>query len=292
VRFRWTRYHRTVVSVIHQPFPMLGRRRAQAWRYQPAFRRPCHFHEESEFNLVAGGWGVFTVGDREIRVEAGDLLWFIPGVEHYLKDASEDFDLFVVGFCPDLLAAFDREHQAAPSFSRPVERVDPAMCARISDLLVDAPESADDLGVERRLLCLLRELSRRPHEEKRKLGHQTATVLLADREARRDDIARKLASNRWDVSRRFNRDHGISLSEFRNRLRTLELIRLLDAGETNLTRGAMDAGFGSYSQCHRVIRALLGTAPRELLNHDFRAALAERFEPLGSGRVDPLVSAR
>jgi AraC-like DNA-binding protein len=279
------------MSVIHQPFPMVGRRRAHAWRYQPAYRRPCHFHEESEFNLVARGCGVFTVGDRELRVEAGNLLWFIPGVEHYLKDASDDFDLFVVGFRSDLLAAVDREHHAVSSFTRPVERVDPATCARLSALLVDAPESADDLGVEHRLLSLLGELSRRPQQKTPTLGHRTAAVLLADRDARRGEIARKVASNQWDVSRRFNLDHGISLSEFRNRLRTLELIHLLDAGEKNLTRAAMDAGFGSYSQCHRVIRALLGTAPRELLKHDFRVALAERFEPFGSGRVDPPVSA-
>ena len=48
---------------------------------------------------------------------------------------------------------------------------------------------------------------------------------------------------------------------YRARQRMLQLIRLVDAGR-DLTSAASEAGFGSYSQCHRVFHAELGCAPK------------------------------
>jgi AraC-like DNA-binding protein len=103
---------------------------------------------------------------------------------------------------------------------------------------------------------------------------------LARPETRRDELARLLGRNRGDFSRRFRRDQGMSLSDYRNRLRVLEFLRLLEAGASNLTWAALDAGFGSYSQCHRVFRALLGLSPRDYVRAELRERLSEQFDPL------------
>jgi quercetin dioxygenase-like cupin family protein len=134
----------SMVALVHQPFPMPGRRRAQSWRYQPAFRRPRHFHEEAELNLVVKGRGVFTLGPREVSVQAGALLWFPPGLDHYLLSASEDFDLFVVGFHVELLEALRREDRARVSFVRPPERLVDATWRRCGEVLALAQTSGDD----------------------------------------------------------------------------------------------------------------------------------------------------
>jgi AraC-like DNA-binding protein len=47
-----------------------------------------------------------------------------------------------------------------------------------------------------------------------------------------------------------------------------------------MTRAALQAGFGSYSQCHRVFRSLFGISPREFLASRTEIALFDKFEPL------------
>lgn len=66
-----------------------------------------------------------------------------------------------------------------------------------------------------------------------------------------------------EVSRYFHRDLGIPLVRYRARLRLMRFVRLVDAGAHNLMTSASEAGFGSYSQCHRVFQSELGCAPRE-----------------------------
>jgi AraC-like DNA-binding protein len=263
-----------------QPFPMPARRRAQAWRYHPAYRRPAHLHDEPELNLVIRGTATFLVGRRRMAMSAGSLLWYPPGLDHYLEHASEDLELYVVGFQPELLAAFAREHGGQPHFCRPPGRVPAEGLGDLEATLALAPSSQDDGAVERRLLDLLKALAAMSAASPPTLGHRAAALLVDDDLLGRDELARRLASNRGDVSRRFSSAQGLSLTEYKNRLHTLRLLGLLETGHENLTRAALEAGFGSYSRCHQVIRGLLGFAPSALLDPDVRRSLAERFEPL------------
>ncbi len=84
-------------DALYQPFPMAGRTRGQIWAYAPQYRRPRHFHPEPELNLIAAGVGIFGAGGSVFSVSAGDLLWWLPGQDHVLVDASPDFELVVVG---------------------------------------------------------------------------------------------------------------------------------------------------------------------------------------------------
>ena len=89
-------------DALYQPFPLPTRARGHVWRHKPATRRPRHFHAEPELNLVTAGTARFGMGDLAIDVGPGDLLWWPPGQDHVLLDASVDFDLFVVGVTPEL----------------------------------------------------------------------------------------------------------------------------------------------------------------------------------------------
>jgi len=51
----------------------------------------------------------------------------------------------------------------------------------------------------------------------------------------------------------------------RNRLRLERFFAEVDQGGNNLLEAALAAGFGSYSQFHRVFRELIGTTPRDHL---------------------------
>ena len=87
---------------------------------------------------------------------------------------------------------------------------------------------------------------------------------------------------------------GMSLVEYRNRLRLDRFESLLDRGRTNLLEAAMEAGFGSYAQFHRVFRANLHASPREYLRpagNDRRAPGAAGWKSVDPARSPELMTA-
>jgi methylphosphotriester-DNA--protein-cysteine methyltransferase len=95
----------------------------------------------------------------------------------------------------------------------------------------------------------------------------TATVEMLDRDPRMGgkEIAAALNISLSRLARVFKTIKGMSLVEYRNGLRLERFVALLDGGCTNLLEAALDSGFGSYAQFHRVFRARLQATPREYL---------------------------
>lgn len=91
-------------------------------------------------------------------------------------------------------------------------------------------------------------------------------------------IAQEIGISPGHLARSFKSEMGISLVEYRNRLRIERFLRAVQNGNESLLRAARDAGFGSYAQFFRVYRKLLGTTPREHLGaRRTRAARARRI---------------
>ncbi len=67
------------------------------------------------------------------------------------------------------------------------------------------------------------------------------------------------------MARVFKSEMGVSLVEYRNRLRLERFSTLLDRRGENLLDAALGAGFGSYAQFHRVFQELRGTTPGKFL---------------------------
>jgi AraC-like DNA-binding protein len=97
-------------------------------------------------------------------------------------------------------------------------------------------------------------------------------------EISRDEIARRSNASPGEISRHFHRDMGLPLSAYRTRVRLLRFIQLVDAGNTFL-HAALAAGFGSYSQCHRVFHATLACAPSTFFASPIRQLIEEAFAP-------------
>ncbi len=89
-------------------------------------------------------------------------------------------------------------------------------------------------------------------------------------------LAPKLHISSSRLARVFKAEMGMSLVEYRNRLRLERFQVLLDAGGENLLEAALAAGFGSYAQFYRVYRAVRGAPPR--------ASLRERPSSPANGR--------
>jgi AraC-like DNA-binding protein len=261
--------------------------RAQVWRYSPRFRRPRHFHDEPELNLVVSGSGRFGVGEVMLTANAGDLLWFTPGQDHVLLDASDDFDLFVFAATPELSSRILGAEAARRAFIGP-------FCVRLPDVAVVGLRDrcaahvsmSDAVAIERHVGDLwrdahaLRTLPTNLHP----LTRRALPALSREPELGRHDLAARTRACPSELSRHFHRDLGLTLTEYRTRLRILRFVRAVDEGQSLMT-AALHAGFGSYSQCHRAFSQILGYGPRAFFLGDLRAQMAEAFAPDPSARV-------
>jgi AraC-like DNA-binding protein len=264
---------------------MLPGRRAQAWRHQPAFRRPRHFHEEPEINLVTRGTCVLGVGDRQLQLTAGQLVVFQPGQDHELIEASPDLDLYVFALRPELharalgpgpLAAIDASALAArelTTFEAELGAVGELRDAgsvdtRVADLFARALQGASKANAT----------SRRIVES-----------LRAEQSLTEGALAARLRTTPSGVSRHFRHALGIPLVEYRARLRLMRFIDLVDSG-TPYTQAALEADFGSYTQCYRVFTRILRCSPQ----HYFAGARTQlnaqtaQHEPRAGERTAPL----
>lgn len=106
---------------------------------------------------------------------------------------------------------------------------------------------------------------------RRATGHtplieRALAALDADPTATGEQLAEALGVSAGHLARSFKREIGLSLVEYRHRVRLERFFSQLDASEApvNLLDAAIGAGFGSYAQFHRVYRKFLGATPREL----------------------------
>jgi AraC-like DNA-binding protein len=240
---------------------MLPGRRAQAWRHQAAYQRPRHFHEEPELNLITAGSATFGVGDTEVTVKRGDALLFHPGQDHVLLSASADLGLFAIALRPQLAA------RAGTTLAHATGRG----CALVGVDLADAEAKLEALGelrdasdVEPLLADLFRVVTARSAST-HVLSRRTLQRIQEDPTASGHEIESALRADISALSRHFHRDLGLRFVEYRARMRLLAFVRLVDQG-SGLNRAALDAGFGSYAQCHRVFTSALGCSPRRYFN--------------------------
>jgi AraC-like DNA-binding protein len=255
--------------------------RGQVWRYAPRFRRPRHFHDEPELNLVVAGSGRFGVGDAMLTAHAGDLLWFTPGHDHVLLDASDEFDLFVFALSPELSSRVLGADPARRALTGPLcTHLPEAALARLRCLCTADVGVSDTAAIERHVGDLWREAHalRARSTGLHALTRRALDALTSEPDLGRDELAVRTRACPSEVSRHFHRDTGLTLTEYRTRIRILRFIHGVDAGQS-LTAAAFDAGFGSYSQCHRAFKETLGHAPRGFFRGDLRARLAEVFAP-------------
>jgi AraC-like DNA-binding protein len=140
--------------------------------------------------------------------------------------------------------------------------------------LTDAPVD-DQRQLHAALLCFLVASALRAKQHSNQFANLPSTtarhpslrhavhLLARDPSLGGEKLVAELDISLSHLARLFKRELGISLVEYRNQLRLERCTTLIEAGRTNLLRAALEAGFGSYAQFHRVFRSTRGKAPRE-----------------------------
>ena len=287
-----------MVAVLYQPFPMAAGTRAQIWRYAPEYRRPRHVHSEPELNLVTRGSGTFGVGEATLAASAGDLLFWLPGQDHELLEASPSFDLFVVGLTPELSSRVLGRSTGSVYGGPVVARLGEGALARLGDLCQHAPGPSDSTSLEGHVGRLWSEAHasratvRAPSESKHPLTRRALASLLDGAEAARSEMATRAGTHPSEVSRQFRKNMGVTLTAYRTRVRLLRFVEYVDDAAHTLLSASFAAGFGSYSQCHRAFSATFGCTPSDFFRRGVGDDMRDRFSPPGAPSRGPGRGAR
>lgn len=237
------------------------------WRFSWQHPKLYHFHSQVEFLLVKRGVVSERVGNQVHQAHAGQMLWHLPGRPHENLGGSPDLDLRVVHAEPhlfsnlallgDLVAGRPVVELRGKDFDALLEQ-----CDRTSDADGVLADRTQQLGVAARSAMAATQTD---HQFTRatSLVELACNLLQADPGLDRAALCRALDVSGAYLSRRFRTELGTTLQEQRVRVRlTLFVTRVMHDRRTFL-QAALDAGFGSYSQLHRVFVRLAGCTPRQ-----------------------------
>ena len=241
------------------------------------------------------GTAVERIGTECYAVHPGQLIWHLPGMEHEMVSASADLDLRVVHAEPDLALSLSPKPKRSSntaairdSFSpwvrdlgwlaagRPVvELKGRDRDALLEDCEQASTEACDALRERNRLARALDTACRATstdHDDRRpnSLVELACCLLLEQPSLTRPEVCRELAVSEGYLSRRFQSELGISFLEQRSRLRLVRFLTHVTRERQNFLEASLCAGFGSYSQLHRVFSQLIGMSPRAYLQRGGR----------------------
>ncbi|MCD4824532.1 MAG: AraC family transcriptional regulator [Phycisphaerae bacterium] len=236
-----------------------------------------HRHDELEICMVLNGTGQYLLNDRSYELQPYSMVVLFPSQEHLLLDRSDDYEMWLAVFGRDLLGRTCRmsgstvllERDPAGAFCK---RLTPLQFQRLGDLCreLDAIHDEPDrfnAGLGYLLMecwqayCdaenVLAGVALHPAVRKalRILADSTGPDML-------EDIAGAAGLSVSRLSRVFKQQVGLSMVAFRNRQRVERFLRIHRAGsQRTMIADALDAGFGSYAQFHRIFRQTTGKNP-------------------------------
>lgn len=247
------------------------------WHYCNQGRvHAMHHHAELEFNLVTRGAGLYLLETRKYEIRRGDLLWLFPAQEHVLLEQTLDFEMWIGVFKPgvvrrlaiDEAAQVLRHSNPRGEYCRRLAQPD---LTRLDALCGDIAAAHEQPGLFNAGLSysLLRAWQLFEHAADVPVRDVHPAVEKAARLIRDgsnalslDELARRSGLSPSRLSRLFKQQTGVALVDFRNRQRTETFLRLYGTGQrVTMLAAALEAGFGSYPQFHRVFKRVLGCSP-------------------------------
>jgi len=236
-----------------------------------------HHHEELEFNLVMRGQCTYLVGDRQVVLRRNTVFALFPEQEHILIEESPDAQIWILVFAQHLVRSYakgPRQWLAEDDPAIDTARLLAPLRARALDGLCRSCALAKDVVVVNASLAALLLACWEAVQESpiaTSITQVHPAIEQAIRKLREDptlngaELALRCGVSRERLSRLFKEQLGVPLTRYRSRLRLERVLDLIERGSVNLLQAALDSGFGSYAQFHRVVRDQLGVGPRDLL---------------------------
>ncbi|MCZ7647146.1 MAG: AraC family transcriptional regulator [Planctomycetota bacterium] len=245
----------------------------------PAARRLGHAHAELELNLVVRGSGAYLIDGRRVALRPRSLVWLFPAQHHLMLDDAPDLEMWIGVFRPRLLRAACRSAGSRTLARQRVEtplqkRLAAEAAARLERLFEEVAESRGRPDAFNAGLAFAALAAWGLFSDADEAGPGTDVHPAVERAARllREEpggelnlagLARRAGLSPARLSRLFKQQTGVSLTQYRNRFRLERFLELYGEGQRrSMLQAALEAGFGSYPQFHRVFRARMGVGPR------------------------------
>ena len=265
------------------------------WQYRnlgAAHKR--HHHAELELNLVTRGRATYLLGNRRYQIRRGDLLWLFPAQEHLLFEQSADFEMWIGVFkrravkrtATDVNTRILLQNDPDGEFCRRLTEKDVRSVDALFAALADVGEKLSLLnaGLSYGLLyawsCYERSADV-PVCDVHPAVERAARLIRdddPDNSLSLDELAHRAGLSATRLSRLFKEQTGFALVDFRNRQRVDRFINIYGTGQRQtMLDAALEAGFGSYPQFHRVFKRMMGYSPMQYRrNGEGEAAIAKK----------------
>jgi AraC-like DNA-binding protein len=247
------------------------------WYYRNQGRtHALHRHAELESNLVTQGAGLYLLANRKYRIHRGDLLWLFPAQEHVLVEQTLDFEMWIgvyrqrlvrrVAIDPD--ARVLRQADPAGEYCRRLPRQGRTQLEALFSEIARTQVSPGlfNAGLSYTLLKAWQHFEHAavvPVEDVHPAVERAARLIRDQVDPLSlEELALRAGLSPARLSRLFKQQTGVALVDFRNRQRIERFLQLYGAGQRlTMLEAALEAGFGSYPQFHRVFKRVLGCSP-------------------------------
>jgi AraC-like DNA-binding protein len=254
------------------------------WRYHNlGWTNRRHHHAELELNIVTRGSGTYLLGNRKYQIHTGDLMWLFPAQEHVLIEESADFEMWIAVFKRRAVkrVAIDTLSLPLLSSSRDGEccrRLSQQELTRFEILFSDLATTNDQVGFMNAGLgyLLLRgwqsfeRAAQVPVRDVHPAVERAARLIRNDGDSLNlEQLAHQAGLSATRLSRLFKQQTGFAMVDFRNRQRIERFLGIYGSGHRQtMLDAALEAGFGSYPQFHRVFKRVMGCAPGQYRYHE------------------------
>jgi AraC-like DNA-binding protein len=237
-----------------------------------------HHHVELEFNLVTQGRGLYLLANRKYQIHRGDLLWLFPAQEHVLVGQSRDFEMWIGVARPGMVRrlathASAKVLRAANPAGEYCRRLPQPAFARLEALLAEiaavrVQPNLFNAGLAYALLAAWQHFEHAAevpiHDVHPAVEKAARYIRDSNNRIGLNDLARHAGLSSARLSRLFKQQTGVALVDFRNRQRIEKFLAIYGAGQRmTMLDAALEAGFGSYPQFHRVFKRVLNCSPGE-----------------------------
>ena len=213
-------------------------------------------------------------------------MWLFPAQEHVLIGQTTDFEMWIGVVKPPAVRKIASDGQtevllqADPEgeFCRRLRKED---CERLEDLFAEVVRGYDrpayhNAGLAYALMQAWRLFERAPdvpNTDVHPAVERAAQLIRTDSGGRSlAELSRLAGLSSARLSRLFKQQTGVTLVAFRNRQRIESFLRLYGGGQRlKMLDAALQAGFGSYPQFHRVFRRIVGCSPRSYRSRQITA---------------------
>ena len=241
-----------------------------------------------ELHLVSIGQATHVSGQHTVQVGPRMLFWRFPGQQPVLRNPSEDYQASLALFDaemvrrvrarsgPDVLAERHSEEVPCKQLTKLAAR---RLWGQFEALSGHRDQATQfDVALTRLLLSAWDEFQQATAATQREELHpavEKAATMLRTRPmtSSLDELAKICGASASWLSRLFREQMGVSLVDYRNDYRMDRFFELYRNGlRRNITQAALEAGFGSYAQFHRVFRKKLGYGPAEMRRRQIRGS--------------------